>query len=197
MLTLYTQGISATNAGSYTVTYTDGSGCSATSAPTVVTVNALPTVTQSALSTVCVYNSPVTLTGGSPASGTYSGTGVSSGSFNPATAGIGTHTITYTYTDGNSCSASATADITVDGCAAIGENDLSNLKVYPNPTENKLTIELSGDFNFEITDTKGRIIEKGNGNNFSTINTTNYTSGVYFLNLSSENVNTMIRIVKN
>lgn len=191
------QGISATNAGSYTVTYTDGSGCSATSAPTVVTVNALPTVTQSALSTVCVYNSPVTLTGGSPASGTYSGTGVSSGSFNPATAGIGTHTITYTYTDGNSCSASATADITVDGCAAIGENDLSNLKVYPNPTENKLTIELSGDFNFEITDTKGRIIEKGNGNNFSTINTTNYTSGVYFLNLSSENVNTMIRIVKN
>lgn len=192
-----TQGVSATNAGSYTVTYTDGSGCSATSAPTVVTVNALPTVTQSALSTVCVYDSPIALTGGSPASGVYSGTGVATGNFNPATAGIGTHTITYTYTDGNSCTASATADITVDGCAAIGENHLTNLKVYPNPTQNKLTIELTGNFNYEITDTKGRIIEKGEGDDSSIVNTTYYTSGVYFLNLSSEKVSTMIRIVKN
>ncbi len=192
-----TQGVAVTNAGSYTVTYTDGSGCSATSLPTVVTVNPLPTVTQSAISTLCVYNSAITLTGGSPASGTYSGTGVTAGSFNPAVAGIGTHTITYTYTDGNSCTSTATVDITVDGCAVIGENDITDLKVYPNPTENKLTIELSGDFDFEITDTKGRILEKGNGNDSSIVNTSYYTSGVYFLNLSSEKVNTTIRIVKN
>jgi hypothetical protein len=192
-----TQGVTANNAGSYTVTYTDGSGCSATSAPTVVTVNPLPTVAQTALTTVCVYNSPVTLSGGSPASGTYSGTGVTAGAFNPTTAGIGTHTITYSYTDGNSCTGTATADITVDGCAAIGENDLDNLKVYPNPTENKLTIEFSGDFTYEITDTKGRIIEKGEGNTTSTINTSNYTSGVYFVKLVSETVNTTIRVVKN
>ncbi len=192
-----TQGVSVASAGSYTVTYTDGSGCSATSAPTVITVNALPTVTQSALSTVCVYNSPVTLSGGSPASGTYSGTGVTAGAFNPTTAGIGTHTITYTYTDGNSCIGTATADIIVDGCAAIGENNLDNLKVYPNPTENKLTIELSGDFTYEITDTKGRITERGNGNNSATVNTSNYSSGVYFVKLVSETVNATIRVVKN
>lgn len=192
-----TSSIVVNSTNSYTVTYTDGSGCSATSAPTVVTVNALPTVTQSALGTVCVYNSPIILSGGSPASGTYSGTGVSSGTFNPATAGTGTHTITYTYTDGNNCSNTATADITVDGCLSIGENDLTDVKVYPNPVQMNLTIEVSGDFNYEILDTKGRLIAKGNGNEAVTVNTAEYTSGVYFVSLTSEKINTTIRVMKN
>lgn len=192
-----TQSVTVGTAGSYSVTYTDGNGCSATSAPVVVTVNSLPTVTQSALGTVCVYNSPITLTGGSPTSGTYSGTGVSGGMFNPATAGTGTHTITYTYTDGNNCSNTATADIIVDGCLSISENDLTNVKVYPNPTQHNLTIEVSGDFNYEILDTKGRIIEKGNGNDKVDVKTSEYTSGVYFVSLKSETINTTIRVMKN
>jgi len=192
-----TQGVTVTTAGSYTVTYSDGSGCSATSAPVAVTVNSLPTVTQSALGTVCVYNPSMALTGGLPTGGTYSGTGVTAGNFDPATAGNGTHTITYTYQDGNNCVNTATANIVVDGCLSIGENDLTNVKVYPNPTELNLTIEVSGDFNYEILDTKGRIIEKGNGNNTVVVNTTDFTSGVYFVSLTSETLNTTIRVVKN
>ncbi|WP_394747423.1 T9SS type A sorting domain-containing protein [Spongiimicrobium salis] len=53
------------------------------------------------------------LTGGSPAGGTYSGTGVSNGNFNPGI-GPGTYTITYSFTDATTgCSDSATNTIRV------------------------------------------------------------------------------------
>jgi hypothetical protein len=54
------------------------------------------------------------LTGGSPSGGTYSGTGVSSGTFNPGTAGAGTHLIIYTYTDTNTCTSLDTAILQID-----------------------------------------------------------------------------------
>jgi hypothetical protein len=63
---------------------------------------------------VCLNTPTFTLSGGSPTGGTYSGTGVSSGSFNPSTAGVGTHTITYTYTDGNSCTSFDTNYLIID-----------------------------------------------------------------------------------
>ncbi len=66
------------------------------------------TVTLSSFNPVCVNASSFTLSGGSPSGGTYSGTGVSTGIFNPATAGVGTFTITYTY---NSQSASQTIQV--------------------------------------------------------------------------------------
>jgi uncharacterized delta-60 repeat protein len=80
-----------------------------------VTVNPLPVVTLGAFSAVCINVASFGLTGGLPLGGVYSGNGVSSNSFNPSVAGVGTHTITYTYVDGNSCSNSATSSIQVNG----------------------------------------------------------------------------------
>ncbi len=105
------QNINATT--TYTVTATSAIGCTA-QGNTTVTVNPLPTVTCPGNSSVCIDAAAFALTGGSPAGGTYSGTGVSAGNFNPATAGAGTHTITYSYTDGNSCTNTCTFDITVN-----------------------------------------------------------------------------------
>ncbi|MDD3686133.1 MAG: N-acetylmuramoyl-L-alanine amidase [Bacteroidales bacterium] len=45
---------------------------------------------------LCIDDDAITLSGATPISGTYSGTGVSAGSFNPSFAGAGTHVITYT-----------------------------------------------------------------------------------------------------
>jgi len=67
------------------------------------------TVTLNPFNPVCSNASAFTLTGGSPAGGTYSGTGVSNGTFNPAVAGAGTFNITYTYSG-----SSATQPITVN-----------------------------------------------------------------------------------
>jgi gliding motility-associated-like protein len=102
-------------AGTHTITYTytNGSGCTG-SATQTITVNALPVVSLSPFTAVCTNTPAFALSGGSPAGGVYSGTGVSAGNFNPATAGAGTHTITYTYTNASSCTNSTTQNITVN-----------------------------------------------------------------------------------
>ena len=106
---------SVAGAGTHTITYTstDANGCT-NSATRDITVNALPVVSFAAIDPVCVNAEDFILNQGSPAGGTYSGTGVSGNVFSPATAGSGTHTITYTYTDANGCTNSATRDITVN-----------------------------------------------------------------------------------
>lgn len=109
--TVFANPVSATN---YTVTGTSSNGCVGTS---TISVNLFtqPTATFSPLNPVCATTNPVTLTGGSPVGGTYSGPGVSAGIFDPAIAGMGTHTISYLYTDGNGCSVSASQTISVTG----------------------------------------------------------------------------------
>lgn len=99
----------------YTVTGTDINNC-VNSDETTITTIALPIVTSSGLdANYCIDAASVTLTG-TPAGGTFSGTGITSGvagTFDPVTAGSGTLTITYTYTDGNNCTGISTQSTTV------------------------------------------------------------------------------------
>ncbi|MDY0348855.1 MAG: T9SS type A sorting domain-containing protein [Tenuifilaceae bacterium] len=73
----------------------------------------LPTVTLPAIDPLCFNAEPLTLAGGLPEGGIYSGNGVTDGIFSPADAGAGFHTITYSYTDENGCTFAASQDITV------------------------------------------------------------------------------------
>ncbi|MBK8340485.1 MAG: hypothetical protein IPK99_11050 [Flavobacteriales bacterium] len=82
-----------------TYSYTDGNGCTA-SCQTTITVNELPVVTCGTYGPVCEDAADITL-GGSPSGGTWSGTGVTAGVFDPS---AGTQLLTYNYTDGNGCS---------------------------------------------------------------------------------------------
>jgi hypothetical protein len=80
----------------------------------VLTVYDLPVVTLDPWDDVCLDTEPIALSGGMPEGGTYSGPGVSDGTFDPAVAGAGTHTITYTYEDENGCSNFAEETLTVN-----------------------------------------------------------------------------------
>lgn len=75
--------------GLETVTYTNGG-----TATDDINVLAAPSFTAPA--DICINAAPVTLTGGSPAGGTYSGPGVVGNTFNPGLAGIGVHPLSYT-----------------------------------------------------------------------------------------------------
>ena len=98
-------------AGDYTVIVTDDNGCTET---LMVTLNgpSIPIVGLAPFASVLTTDAPFALTGGSPAGGTYTGTGVNAGMFDPSV-GPGIFTITYTFTDGSGCSASASQNITV------------------------------------------------------------------------------------
>ena len=98
--------------GDYTVVITAPGGCTATATTTVV-VNPLPVVLAGGYGYPCLTDDPITLNGGTPPGGTYTGAGVAGDIFTPSDAGIGVHTLTYTYTDANGCTASATTDVEV------------------------------------------------------------------------------------
>jgi hypothetical protein len=80
-----------------------------------LTVNALPIVTwTNALAPQCANATTYALTGGTPAGGTYKGTGVTGSNFNASVAGIGTFTLKYIYTNANGCIDSNTNTIVVN-----------------------------------------------------------------------------------
>jgi len=108
-----------------TYTFTDANGCLSSAAKTL-TVHPLPVVQLGALPAVCISAPPYPLSGGTPAGGTYSGTGVNSatGMFDPAS-GAGVHIITYTYTDINSCTSSANSNLIVNPLPIVTLQDFT------------------------------------------------------------------------
>jgi hypothetical protein len=109
--------IIATTSGAYSVTYTDGNGCSSTSSITNVAVNpnpAAPTISTSGATTFCDGGS-VTLTS-SESSGNVWSNAATSNSIVATTPG----SYSVTYTDGNGCSSPISSPV--------------NVVVQPNPT---------------------------------------------------------------
>lgn len=106
----------AANAGvgvaSVTYTYTDGNGCTNQETQNI-SVNSLPSLLiQNLPNEFCAADAPASF-GGFPNGGTFSGSGVSGTTFDPASASIGINTVTYDYTDGNQCSNTITQDVEV------------------------------------------------------------------------------------
>ncbi|MFO0495150.1 MAG: PKD domain-containing protein, partial [Flavobacteriia bacterium] len=189
-------------AGISTITVTPTlNGCVGSPQSFQITVNQSPTVTQSPLNQICVYGSPFTLSSGSPAGGTYSGAGVSAGSFNPATAGVGTFPITYSYAQ-NGCTGTAVANITVSACASIEEQTEQTLLLYPNPTSTILTVEGSDLVRYttlELYDATGRVVQEWKVNKDKmSLDLSKYAVGSYslhFIGVDNERIE-RVEIIK-
>lgn len=84
------------------------------------------------------------LSGGSPAGGTYIGTGVSGGMFDPAVSGPGDFDIIYSYTDGTGCTGAAVSTIHVSDISAGIHNQtaVQNATLYPNPFSNEAVLSV-------------------------------------------------------
>lgn len=197
----YTVVANPTVTTTYTVIATSPEGCTDSTTQTL-TVNPLPTVTfTSTLNTVCLNDGPATLSGGSPAGGTYSGPGVSGTTFTPMTAGNGTHTLNYTYSDANGCSAAATHIVVVNPCTGINEAvNADGVSVFPNPFSTMLTITraASDEVTVNIFDAEGRLVmSKQTGGTKIEIETAELANGIYSLQLVDATGTKVIRIVKN
>jgi hypothetical protein len=85
-----------------------------------------------------------------------------------------------------------------DATASI-EDELfnKNLSIYPNPTENKITIKIDRLSNYKIFNISGQLIKKGNlliGEN--TLDVFNFSNGVYFIKINSNSNNATLKLVK-
>jgi hypothetical protein len=81
--------------------------------------------------------------------------------------------------------------------SSIVENEL-NFEVYPNPTTNDVvTINLTGNYTYTITDLKGSIVLNGNGNGINEIDLSGVEKGIYFINIQQENQTATTKLVVN
>ena len=103
------------NTQTVTYTYTNANGCVNTDVATITVVQLTPS-NAGTYAPVCIDAANVVLNG-TPAGGTFTGTGVTAGAFDPS---AGTQTVTYTYSDATGCTTSATATIVVNPLPVVG-----------------------------------------------------------------------------
>ncbi|MCD6556846.1 MAG: T9SS type A sorting domain-containing protein, partial [Bacteroidales bacterium] len=81
----------------------------------------------------------------------------------------------------------AVDNVTVTGTSAIGIKDVSaqGIKVFPNPSNGVFNINVENNYNLEVFDITGRVINSRTltGNTSIELN----TAGIYFLRFSNEN----------
>ncbi|HLP10576.1 MAG TPA: HYR domain-containing protein [Flavobacteriales bacterium] len=167
-----------------------------------IIVNANPSATLTLPSVqICDDDLPITITGGSPAGGVYTGTGVTGSTFDPIAADNGTHTITYTFTNGSGCSDEATDTYVVDDCTGFTDFAASDLvRVYPNPTQGIFTVELNGTSvtskTIAITNQLGEKIYTGNlSGTMNSIDLSTLANGVYLVRIEGVDFHSTTRLV--
>jgi hypothetical protein len=183
--TLYNQ-----RGGTYTVTVTDGMGC---------TKSASVTVTQQPEYNITVTTTPSTGNDGTATANVTGGAGMGTylyywssapGQYSTTATGLSPGTLTVIITDAKTCTASASG--TVAFISSITETDLSeHISVYPNPASSDLTINYP-DISFKssvvnIFNLQGNLLKAYSINPGSfpfVVNLESLSNGVYYLELS-------------
>ena len=133
------------NNNRYRVLVTNNCGQTTTSAAATLTVNPLPTVTATALtSRICISDTIIQLSG-LPAGGSWSGIGVSGFNFVPSATAVGTYNLTYSYTSPLGCTATSTVVAKVEDCQERLRllSDDRSVIIYPNPNNGRFNIRIN------------------------------------------------------
>lgn len=118
---------SLAGAGTHTLQYlfTDAMGCM-DSAATQFSVNAEGLVGINPISSICINSGTRILSEGYPAGGTYSGTGVVNGSFDPTAAGVGSHSIFYEHETAQGCKSKVSTEALVRNIPVVVQSAFAN-----------------------------------------------------------------------
>jgi hypothetical protein len=137
----------AAGVGSHQVVYayTDAYSCYNTDTQNIV-VNALPSVSFSLTNADFCINGNSTNLSATPSGGSFSGNGISANSFNPATAGVGSHNLIYAFTDGNLCSNSDTAVAIVHALPVVSISNYNTTNCTNNQTDTLIGLPSGGSF---------------------------------------------------
>lgn len=98
----------------------------------------------------------------------------------------------------NEANPSMVGKVTVVNKLSIEEKFVKNLNFYPNPVKNYLTI--SSQFkinNYQVYNVLGSLVAEGKGSGkTTTINMTELNSGLYFIKVISNNIQSTLKIAK-
>ncbi len=175
---------STLSVGTYTY-YASAFTCapSATRTPITFTVNANPTVTAVSNSTLLCVGQTASLTASGATSYTWNTAATT-------TVIVISPTVTTSYTvngaDANGCMKTAVVTQSVDACTGLNVllNSISDLNIYPNPFNSKLTIVTSSTMEIQIIDVIGSLVYFGKVNEGkSEIDLTEKSNGIYFLKI--------------
>lgn len=187
-------------AGPYTITITDGNGCTGSVSGTVAepsVITGSSSVTDEQLGNDGAID--ITISGGTaPYTYSWGGTGGFT-STSEDISGLVTGTYTVVVTDANGCTFQIT-DIFVDSSVGLFENGYS-FSIYPNPSNGEFRLEL---LNFDeqvelsIVDVTGRLVYQSqlSGNTIFDIDIADKAAGTYFVRLKSGDYQTVKQIVK-
>lgn len=192
--------------GTYSVTVHVNGSCSAISNPLTVTENPIPTVSFSGLNAQYNDNEPAVTLTGTPAGGTFSGTGVTGNQFDPAGAGAGgPYTITYSYTDANGCSATASASVTVNEANGIPAMEaIKQVSVFPNPSNGQFSVVIATTNTIQadiiLTNMLGeKVMHEKNvliAHQYQRdMNITSLAKGIYTLSITSQHQQTSFKVI--
>lgn len=193
--------VSPANTTGYTVTGTSSNGCTASSSVNVL-VNPLPAVSASGDNSGTVCEEDVTILSANGAL-TYQWAAqnlVLIG--NPVNVSPNSTAIfTVTGTDAMGCSNTATVELLVANCVGVNETStgLGLVKVFPNPNNGLFTIELnsSEDKTIEVSDVSGKkVLRLFTAEKMIQVDLNKFSSGVYFIRISSEKNSETIKILK-
>ncbi|MGD1846064.1 MAG: HYR domain-containing protein, partial [Salibacteraceae bacterium] len=186
-----------------TYTFTTTQGCSySTSVFAEVFANPLVQL-GSFPDTICIELGQVAAPVATPAGGVYSGLGIDSILLNTQVAGIGQHWITYTYVDANGCVGTDSTLANIDQC--LPPLDVANpidaaatWSVFPNPSQGNFRVQ----HNFRVSVSArvfaldGSLVQEiPQLISGQEIHLEQQGSGVYFLQLTGDEVNEIKRIV--
>ena len=166
-----------------------------------INVNQLPTVSASTERTDICKGESVLLTGAGAATYQWLANTI----FLAAPQVMVTPNVSTTYTlvgtDGNGCSNSTTLVQNVSACLGLNGVTYSNggVKLYPNPTTSSFNLEFSSSLSrhITVTDLTGRVIINSNSKSENmNVNLSAYASGVYYVKIQSEELNEVIKVVK-
>jgi PKD repeat protein len=203
------QSIVVKDSGTYSVVVTNADACDGVGVSNAITVDVNPQPVASFTQVAQGSSYEIAFTNTTTDGVSYNwnfGNGQSSTVANPVHtySSNGTFTVTLTATNGN-CTDVTTGTVTIVG-VSVEEvaNTIENIRLFPNPNNGSATLELStatnGEVQLNILDLSGRnllseVQQLTSGTNTIQINTTEFSAGIYFIQLQNGTFKKSVRMV--
>ncbi|NOQ73755.1 MAG: T9SS type A sorting domain-containing protein [Crocinitomix sp.] len=176
----------------YTVTGTNSGGCEASSSVTVESWE-VPTGTGVVtMMTGIAYDGEIDFTPTGGTGGPYTFIWSNGATTEDVTSlGVGSYTVTVS--DGT---CDSDVSFFVDSQASIALNELDNVKVYPNPVVDFVTVEFEGTYNWTLFDNAGKIVSTGTANGKEQISMESLATGNYMMKVEVDGKQATVAVVK-